>query len=397
MRILSVSAQKPDSTGSGVYLTELVKGFEKMGHEQAVLAGITKEDTVVLPECVSFYPVYYKTEQMPFPVCGMSDEMPYESTRYSDMTEEMTEQYRNTFLMNIKKVVEEFNPDIIFCHHLYFLTSTIREAFPDKKVFGICHGSDMRQVKKNPWQREFIKEQIPKLNRIFALHEEQKKEICAYYGCDDSHVCVIGTGYNNGIFCRMDETKEQEDELNLIFAGKISEKKGVKSLIKSMEYLKDKKVVLKLAGGAGNAKEYAEIQELAEKCSCEVRFLGKLTQTELATESNKSDVFVLPSFYEGLPLVIIEAMACGARVVCTDLKGIQPWIDKALPGHGIIFVTPPEMQNEDEPLEESLPRFEKELADAILAAKDKEPVSEERLAKISWDGLCERLIQLWGE
>ena len=195
----------------------------------------------------------------------------------------------------------------------------------------------------------------------------------------------------------MDETKEQEDELNLIFAGKISEKKGVKSLIKSMEYLKDKKVVLKLAGGAGNAKEYAEIQELAEKCSCEVRFLGKLTQTELAAESNKSDVFVLPSFYEGLPLVIIEAMACGARVVCTDLKGIQPWIDKALPGHGIIFVTPPEMQNEDEPLEESLPRFEKELADAILAAKGKEPVSEERLAKISWDGLCERLIQLWGE
>ena len=37
MRILSVSAQKPDSTGSGVYLTELVRGFEKLGHEQAVL------------------------------------------------------------------------------------------------------------------------------------------------------------------------------------------------------------------------------------------------------------------------------------------------------------------------------------------------------------------------
>ena len=128
-----------------------------------------------------------------------------------------------------------------------------------------------------------------------------------------------------------------------------------------------------------------------------MRFLGKLTQTELAEETNRSDVFVLPSFYEGLPLVIIEAMACGARVVCTDLKGIQTWINQALSGHGIVFVAPPVMQNEDEPLEESLPRFEKELADAILAAKDKEPVSEERLAKISWDGLCERLIQLWGE
>ena len=46
MKILSVTAQKPDSTGSGVYLTELVKGFNKLGHEQAVIAGITKEDLI---------------------------------------------------------------------------------------------------------------------------------------------------------------------------------------------------------------------------------------------------------------------------------------------------------------------------------------------------------------
>ena len=46
MRILSVTAQKPDSTGSGIYLTELVRGFEKMGHEQAVIAGIGRKDTL---------------------------------------------------------------------------------------------------------------------------------------------------------------------------------------------------------------------------------------------------------------------------------------------------------------------------------------------------------------
>ena len=397
MRILSVTAQKPDSTGSGVYLTELVKGFEKLGHEQAVLCGVTKEDVILLPESVKCYPVHYKSDELPFPVCGMSDEMPYESTRYCDMTEEMTVQYRSTFLGKIHEIVEEFNPDIILCHHLYFLTSTIRANYPDKKVYTICHGSDMRQVKKNPWQREFVKTNIPKMDRIFALHEEQKKEICEYYGCTDEQVQVIGTGYNSGIFMRMPENEKNAEELHLIFAGKISEKKGVKSLIKAMEHMKEKNVILKLAGGAGNVEEYTEIQELAKKCSCEVRFLGKLTQQELAAETNKSDVFVLPSFYEGLPLVIIEAMACGARVVCTDLPGIQPWINKALPDHSIVFVAPPQMENQDEPLEESLPMFEKELAEAILKARDKEIVSEKSLSKISWDGLCERLIQFWGE
>ena len=50
MRILSVTAQKPDSTGSGVYLTELVRGFQRLGQEQAVLCGVGPEDTPALPE-----------------------------------------------------------------------------------------------------------------------------------------------------------------------------------------------------------------------------------------------------------------------------------------------------------------------------------------------------------
>ena len=58
MKILSVTAQKPDSTGSGIYLTELVRGFKKKGITQSVIAGVTKADQVCLPEGVSFYPVY---------------------------------------------------------------------------------------------------------------------------------------------------------------------------------------------------------------------------------------------------------------------------------------------------------------------------------------------------
>ena len=104
MRILSVTAQKASSTGSGVYLTELVKGFAKMGHAQAVIAGAYTEDNMQLPEGVKYYPVYFKSEELPFPITGMSDEMPYESTKYSDMTEEMTEQFIHAFRRKILQV-----------------------------------------------------------------------------------------------------------------------------------------------------------------------------------------------------------------------------------------------------------------------------------------------------
>ena len=45
MRILCISAQKPDSTGSGVYLAETVASLAAAGHQLAVIAGIDKDDS----------------------------------------------------------------------------------------------------------------------------------------------------------------------------------------------------------------------------------------------------------------------------------------------------------------------------------------------------------------
>lgn len=396
MKILSVTAQKPDSTGSGVYLSELVKGFKKMGHEQAVIAGVTKEDLVQMPEDVTVYPVYYKTEHLPFAVCGMSDEMPYESTRYCDMTEEMTRQYRAAYLQVIQKAVEEFQPDVILCHHLYYVTALVREICPTIKVYGISHGTDLRQMQKHSWQKDYIKEYIKQLDYIFALHDGQIEFLEEQYECDRQKIKVIGTGYNSSVFYMSKyQTGYQTEKTRLIFAGKISEKKGIMSFLRAMKYVSNAndRFTIALAGGYGNEKEYLEIQELAEKCVCNVEFLGKLTQSKLAEELNQSDVFVLPSFYEGLPLVLIEAMACGLKVVCTDLPGVQPWLNANIPENGVVFVTPPEMKNADEPVGESLPAFERRLAEGIEKVIFAELPSQETVQKISWDGLCEKLVK----
>ena len=53
---LSITAQKPNSTGSGVYLTELVKEYALLSHEQAVVAGVYREDEVELPDGGGFLP-----------------------------------------------------------------------------------------------------------------------------------------------------------------------------------------------------------------------------------------------------------------------------------------------------------------------------------------------------
>ena len=137
-----------------------------MGHQQAVIAGITEEDSVQLPEDVTVYPVYYKTEQLPFAVCGMSDEMPYESTRYCDMSDDMTKQYKEAYSKVIQKAVREFQPDVILCHHLYYVTSLVRELCPTIKVYGISHGTD--------------NECLDRILQVFEDAAEENEEINVY-------------------------------------------------------------------------------------------------------------------------------------------------------------------------------------------------------------------------
>ncbi len=404
MKILSITAQKPDSTGSGVYLTELVKEFHAQGHEQAVIAGLYKTDEIHFLDKVKVYPVYFKTNEIPFAIAGMSDEMPYESTVYGQMTPEMVEVFEAAFKEKICEAVEAFQPDLIVCHHLYLVTSLTRELYPDKKVYGFCHNTDIRQMKKIPLRREYIKKQIQQLDGIFSLHKEQKEEIMSIYEIPSEKIQIAGIGYNQHFFYKKEngiseevnnkEQKVEQKKLHLIFAGKLSEKKGVMSLLRSLKYLPwtSEKVEVALAGGYGREDEYDFIKKLAKEAPYPVKFLGKLPQQELAEEYRKSDIFVLPSFYEGLPMTVIEAMACGNKVVVTDLPGVRPWIDVNVAHAPVIYVPMPEMRNTDEPVEESLPEFEKKLAEAIVTCSQLEIEKQPDLDKISWENICHTVV-----
>lgn len=398
MRILSITAQKPNSTGSGIYLTELVKEYGRKGHAQAVVAGVYREDTVELPEDVKFYPVYFAEGKLPFPIVGMSDEMPYRSTRYCDMTPKMTAQFETAFLETIARAVSEFVPDLILCHHLYLLTAVVRKHFPEHRVYGFCHNTDLRQMCKTDLKRTFIREQVRKLDRIFVPQEAQRDGVLAVYQAGPEKIETVGMGYNSQIFYG-GEAKKDDGVTRIVFAGKIAEKKGVMSLLRSLSVLYSREdacgrdeLLVQLAGSAGNQEEYGQIRRMAEGCPYEVRFLGRLSQPELARVYRESDIFVLPSFFDGLPLTVIEALACRLRVVMSDLPGIRKWLLKSAPGGDVRFVEMPRMQNTDEPVPETLPAFEERLADALLASIRTKAQKAADVSRISWEGIAAKVL-----
>ena len=395
MRILNIIAQKPMSTGSGIYLTELVRVIAEQGHTQGVVAGVYKEDVIDLPEEAKFYPVYFNSEELPFNILGMSDEMPYESTRYCDMTDEMEEKYKKAFLKVIDKAVDEIKPDIILCHHLYLLTSLVRDRFPEMKVYGFCHNTDIRQMGKHNLEREFIIENVRKLDRIFAPQKAQAVEVDKIYGIDTDNITLVGIGYNQSIF-NADGRKNDKTVKRLLFTGKIAEKKGVMSLLKSLNKLDypENELELTLVGGAGNETEFNIIKELAGKCKYKVSFTGRLAPNEVAKRYKDSDVFILPSFFDAIPLVVIEALACGMKVVMTNLSGVPEFFAGNAPKANIRYVKLPTLRNMDEPVKEELPAFEKELAEKIRESiEDDSKVDVTCVKSLSWENILKKVLE----
>jgi glycosyltransferase involved in cell wall biosynthesis len=76
---------------------------------------------------------------------------------------------------------------------------------------------------------------------------------------------------------------------------------------------------LTMAGGCQDEVLKASLDSLPDY----VTWLGQIPQPALAELLRRSDIFVLPSYFEGLPLVLIEAMASGAVPVSTDLPGVK--------------------------------------------------------------------------
>lgn len=394
MRILNITAQKPHSTGSGFYLTETVREFAALGHSQAVTAGIYHSDQVSFPAGVEFYPVYFNTPKLPFPIAGMSDEMPYVSTLYREMSEEMVQQFEAAFTRVLFDAAEDFRPDVIICHHLYLLAALTRRLFPALPLWGICHGTDLRQMYTNPLRRESIREAIAGLDKVCCLHDEHRQAVISCYGIDPGRVKVVGSGFNHHIFFDNNK-KKPHDEVRLVYAGKISEKKGVYSLIAALDELgwQREDFSLRMAGGFSSDEQRRQIEKLIVESGWDVTLLGLLSQRDLAEEFNRGDVFVLPSFFEGLPLVLAESMACGMNAVCTDLPGIRPWMDANVPGHGIRFVRMPDICNVDSPAPECLPEFQHRLAAAIREAAALPREQKPDLSALSWQSVCRKILK----
>jgi glycosyltransferase involved in cell wall biosynthesis len=336
MRILHCLSQIPGKTGSGIYLQAIVReAAVKRGIEQAVVCGIPQSmaiaDTSLAVDSNKIFATRFETDKLPFPVAGMSDVMPYPSTRFSTFNQKQLKLYKAAFSKTLLTAVKAFSPDLIHTHHLWLLTALCRKLFPDIPVVTSVHGTELRQLELAPQLADEIVQGVAQVNKVMLLNPTQRRLVADEYGLAPEQMVVTGTGYRQDLFCRSYCAKESCP--TIIYAGKLSRAKGVLWLVKAFNNL-DTEAVLWLAG-SGAGPEADEVHALAAQ-NPRIKLLGALSQSELAAYFQRAHIMALPSFYEGLPLVILEALACDCRVVVTDLPGIRDLIGAEAITEGLV-------------------------------------------------------------
>jgi len=114
------------------------------------------------------------------------------------------------------------------------------------------------------------------------------------------------------------------DYITFLFLGLICDEKGIFDLLKVIDKNQEQyrgKIKL-LIGGNGETHRLLDLIE-KQQINDIVQFLGWITKEEKIDALNKADMYILPSYNEGLPISILEAMSYGSAIISTNVGGIS--------------------------------------------------------------------------
>lgn len=188
-----------------------------------------------------------------------------------------------------------------------------------KKVILHEHAADFIEFYQNSNDKTGISKTLNKCDCLIVLSESWK-EYFSSIGVDKNKIHVLNNIVSPPNF---KDIPRKDNKLHLMFMGEISKRKGGFDLLQAIsdnkEYFKDK-LLLRMGGNEvdGDIKTFIRENQLEEFVSYEGWIAGN-KKTECL---NWEDVYILPSYNEGLPIAILEAMSYKRPIISTPVGGI---------------------------------------------------------------------------
>ncbi len=189
------------------------------------------------------------------------------------------------------------------------------------------HGSDMDVLAQRPSLRRQMQLTLPRAARVVAVSRAlaaQARDL----GVAPDRIDVIGNGVDSELFHPRDRAAARAELGHagdtrkwILYVGRLEADKGVVDLaIAFQEVAAARADAVLVLIGDGKARATAE--EMLRPLGDRVQFLGARPLAEVPVWMGACDILTLPSHHEGTPNVLLEALACGRRVVATRVGGI---------------------------------------------------------------------------
>ena len=171
---------------------------------------------------------------------------------------------------------------------------------------------------------------------FIAVSQAIRQQAIQAYGIPEHKVSVLHIGVDHQTFS-LGKTPIHERPLRVLFVGRLVEKKAAGVLIRAMAQVQQLVPQAELTI-VGEGPQHEELQQLANELKVQVNFLGEMSNDKVRAQLHEARIFCLPSITasngdaEGLPIVLLEAQACGLPVVTSARGGRDEGIADGVTG-----------------------------------------------------------------
>ncbi len=140
-------------------------------------------------------------------------------------------------------------------------------------------------------------------------------------------ISVIENGVDTSFFKPIYNTNKANTTIHILFVSRLLERKGLQYIIPMLNPICNivhqncsQKIHLTIVG---NGPYKSTLERLTEKYNCKdiITFVGQKDKNALLPFYQNADIFILPSLWEGMPNVVLEAMACGLPIIMSPCEG----------------------------------------------------------------------------
>lgn len=233
--------------------------------------------------------------------------------------------FDSSMISKIRKIVRVFNPDVIHTHSyvLKYVYVATRNNHHAVRIHTIHNIAEKETTRANLMLEKFLIKK--RITTPVAISPQIEESIKGFYGIAAGQVPMIYNGISLNKCIPKYDYRFHDGVIRIIHIGRFEEQKNHEMIVEAIKILSNHYPNAQLfCFGEGSLEEKIRQQIEENKLDYNIKLVG-LTDNPYA-EITKSDLFILPSRWEGMPITLIEAMGSGMPIIATDVGGVTDMV-----------------------------------------------------------------------